>query len=995
MTTLGASGYMYRFKYKLPDDVSGRVLLQWYYITANSCSAPGYDSYPFPTGWDGAPTCAHIPEDGMGVPEQFWNCGEVFIYNGSPTDNPTHNPVPGPVSSPTSNPVPSPVASPTSNPTSNPIASPTVTPPADQIVVGYYQSWQQYDRGGIGLPQNMDFTKLDRVNFAYFQTDMMGNIFGTDSFGDPLALFGHRNELGTKHCSWDGPNEKTCNKHDHSTGLISIVHAAGAKVYLSIGSWVMSANFAEVASSASARSNFANQCAQVIQEYGFDGIDIDWEYPEYCDKMNFNLLLDEVRLKLNEWGSTTGKTYGLTAALPCGPSNIDDIDIPHISAVVDEILLISHDLHGPWDEVTGVHAPLYYQGFGDMQKSVDSCVQKWKNDGAATSKIALGISFYGRSYAYAMGLNTPHSGNDVNNWAFDEGIPPYYSILDKMAAMTSVRHDISKTQYAFFNCGDGFVSYDDERAICEKTKYTIDQGLRGLVIRELSGDLMLDLTTPLLDMVNGKLQNPGLDCVNGEPGTDAPSPSQTFSPTTVRTPTVSPTPGDGATCTKSYSGLVASSACSHFQHCISGHLFAALLPCPEGTLFDETLQVCNYDYSVWCNGIPPAGVPLCPSNYSGLIAVDDCTGFRVCTNGIITSPFAMCSDSGLLFNEATQSCELPSTFICGSSAPTAQPSKKSPTSSPTSSDERVCPADYTGKLATANCAGYRQCTKGEFSSPEMLCPSGLQFNEDIQNCAWPYTFTCEFDEPAPSTSSPTPQPTISPTPIPTKTPTISPTNSPIESPSIPSDGRLCPAGYTGKVATENCFGWRECVSGSFSGKSDICYFGKRFNEALQSCNPFFSFTCENLGNGDDTSAPSPQPTASATTVAIPTKVPTFHPTTSPTATSTMPPTAVPTEKPTKSTYLPTISPTKTPTIHPTAMPTKIPTKTLTSKPTISSGERACPAGYTGKIATENCIGWRECIKGSFSGASMDCTFGKRFNEAVQLCKGHFTFTCKI
>ena len=926
------SGLLYKFKYKLPDNISGRVLLQWYYITANSCSAPGYNSYPFPLGWDGAPTCPHIPDDGKGVPEQFWNCGEVLIADGSPTGSPvstpTTNPAPwpttksptkGPTSSPVHSPSSNPVTNPTGNPTSNPVSTPTVTPPSNQVVVGYYQSWQQYDRGGIGLPQNMDFTKLDRVNFAYFQTDISGNIFGTDSFGDPLALFGHRDEEGTEHCSWDAPNDKTCNRFDHSTGLISLVHAAGAKIYLSIGGWTMSDNFAAVASSASARANFANQCAQVIQEYDFDGIDIDWEYPENCDKMHFNLLLNEVRLKLDNLGSTAVKTYGLTAALPCGPSNIDDIDIPYVSTVVDEILLISHDLHGPWDELTGVHAPLYYQGFGDMQKSVDSCVQTWKNEGASPSKIAVGLSFYGRSYAYAMGLDTKHSGNDVNNWALDEGIPPYHSIMDKMAAMTSVRHDVSKTQFAFFDCGDGLVSYDDERAICEKTQYTVAKGLRGLVIRDLSGDLMLDFTTPLLDMVNAKLQNPTLDCANGEPETNAPSPSQTFSPTAVRTPTVSPTPGDGASCTRSHSGLVSSSTCSHFQHCISGHLFGDLVPCPVTTKFDETLQVCNYDYSVWCNGIPPEGVPLCPTGYSGLIAENDCTGFRICTNGIVTSPFTMCAGgSGLLFNEATQQCEWPGTFTCGSTIPTTQPSPQppitlptksptiiptvsstskptaSPTVSPTISSmseptasptvnptvrptanpinptanpttsaigDRACPNDYTGKLASKNCAGYFQCLYGTFVGNEMFCQPGLEFNEAIQNCDWPYSFTCAFKDSVPSPQPPSSSVTASPTAKPTKNPTVSPTiksaSSPTESPvlvatpaptpsptvSPPSSGEKCPANFVGFIAMNECKAYRRCVNGAFTAPLMFCSAGLRFNELSQNCGWPSSFTC--------------------------------------------------------------------------------------------------------------------------------------------------------
>ena len=67
----------------------------------------------------------------------------------------------------------------------------------------------------------------------------------------------------------------------------------------------------------------------------------DWEYPGYAphagtpeDTANFNLLLDDVRAALDGLGEETGQFYGLTAALPCGPSIIANMDIAHVSKLV-------------------------------------------------------------------------------------------------------------------------------------------------------------------------------------------------------------------------------------------------------------------------------------------------------------------------------------------------------------------------------------------------------------------------------------------------------------------------------------------------------------------------------------------------------------------------------------------------------------------------------------------------------------------------------------
>ena len=127
LTIKGVSGVLYKFKFKLPSDVSGQVLLQWYYITGNSCTAKGYNEYPFPAGWESsAPICANIPDDGIGVPEQFWNCGEIYVGNSVPTSTPA--PTPRATSAPTPRATPAPTPLPTPVPTPGATLAPTPAP---------------------------------------------------------------------------------------------------------------------------------------------------------------------------------------------------------------------------------------------------------------------------------------------------------------------------------------------------------------------------------------------------------------------------------------------------------------------------------------------------------------------------------------------------------------------------------------------------------------------------------------------------------------------------------------------------------------------------------------------------------------------------------------------------------------------------------------------------------------------------------------------------
>lgn len=87
LPTLG--GMRFQMIYRLPDNVKcQRCLLQWTYMTGNTCEMPGYDDVVFPSpSWRAAggalPKCTNMSEDGAGAPERFWNCADVRIIQES------------------------------------------------------------------------------------------------------------------------------------------------------------------------------------------------------------------------------------------------------------------------------------------------------------------------------------------------------------------------------------------------------------------------------------------------------------------------------------------------------------------------------------------------------------------------------------------------------------------------------------------------------------------------------------------------------------------------------------------------------------------------------------------------------------------------------------------------------------------------------------------------------------------------------------------------
>ena len=93
---------------------------------------------------------------------------------------------------------------------------------------------------------------------------------------------------------------------------------------------------------------------------------------------------------MDQLEAETGRYYGLTAALPCGPSIIANQDISHVGRLLTELNLMTYDFHGSWNEKTGVNAPLYDQE-DSPEFSVHGCVENWLEGGAPKEKINIGF----------------------------------------------------------------------------------------------------------------------------------------------------------------------------------------------------------------------------------------------------------------------------------------------------------------------------------------------------------------------------------------------------------------------------------------------------------------------------------------------------------------------------------------------------------------------------------------------------------------------------
>ncbi len=258
-------------------------------------------------------------------------------------------------------------------------------------VVGYYPNWQWYDRSKLVNPQSIDYSKYSIINYCFFVPESDGSISSHDSWADENLLLGETD--------WQNGG------YIPGTSIVFQAHSNGVKILPSIGGWTLSGNFPGIAADPVKRQNFAAACVNLISTYGFDGIDLDWEYPGFAshngtaqDKANFNLLLEEVRLAIDNYGISIGQDMLLTAAVGAVEERMMHVDWPVVSNYLDIINIMSYDFFGSWDPNANHNSPLFAPQQGNPEFNLASAVDRLINIyGVDPQKITAGVAFYGRS----------------------------------------------------------------------------------------------------------------------------------------------------------------------------------------------------------------------------------------------------------------------------------------------------------------------------------------------------------------------------------------------------------------------------------------------------------------------------------------------------------------------------------------------------------------------------------------------------------------------
>ncbi|KAG6866346.1 hypothetical protein C0991_005267 [Blastosporella zonata] len=359
-----------------------------------------------------------------------------------------------------------------------------------KVSVGYFVNWGIYGRKFP--PSKIPTQDLTHIlySFANLKADT-GEVFLSDDWADKDI-----------HYPGDSWNDVGTNLYGNLKAIYNLKKQnRHLKVLLSIGGWTYSPTFHPVVVDPALRANFVHSAVRILEDYGLDGLDVDYEYPSNEEQARgYVALLHELRVALDKHAHEKGANYRflLTIAAPCGPDHYKKLHIAEMDKSLDFWNMMAYDFSGSWDQVANHQANV----FGGPISASES-IHYYIAQGVSRSKIVMGIPLYGRSFMNTQGPGTPFSGVGSGSW--EAGTYDYRALPLPGSHLMRDERELASWTYDYQT--KEMVSFDSEEVAKWKGEWIKKEGLAGSMFWELSGDKGQDR--------EGMEAGPGKD---GQPG---------------------------------------------------------------------------------------------------------------------------------------------------------------------------------------------------------------------------------------------------------------------------------------------------------------------------------------------------------------------------------------------------------------------------------------------------------------------------------------------
>ena len=328
---------------------------------------------------------------------------------------------------------------------------------AAPLFIGYYPDWGKWHKPAYTVDK-VPYEKLTHVLWSFITPNADGTLHG-DAADDPSAL----------------------------DSMVTLAHAVGTKVIVSLGGGGQSANFVPVAKNNTLRQKFVASLVKYVADHNLDGLDMDWEWeynpvPE-ADTIAYSKLLTELREALP-------KDKSLSAALPCSPYYGKWFTAEVLVKNLDWFGFMTYDMTGDWDEKAMFDSPLYpHDGYTTW--SWEETRDYWKKRGVPTEKMVFGIPSFGFEFQGATGPGT----------SFTKGTAKQVPYKDIATNAEWEFHFDSVSVEPYGVSPTGYVTFEDPHSSAVKSRWVKENGYAGIMVWEVSHDYIEGVGNPILDSI--------------------------------------------------------------------------------------------------------------------------------------------------------------------------------------------------------------------------------------------------------------------------------------------------------------------------------------------------------------------------------------------------------------------------------------------------------------------------------------------------------------
>ncbi|KAK8078992.1 hypothetical protein PG994_002799 [Apiospora phragmitis] len=223
------------------------------------------------------------------------------------------------------------------------------------------------------------------------------------------------------------------------------------------------------------RAAFISSVRDYMDEYGFQGVDLDWEYPgaperggrKLADTRNLAMLVREMR-------AAYGTAYGISLTLAPDYWYLRWFDAKAMEPYVDFFGFMAYDLHGSWDADVKTLGKLV-RGQADIREISNNTVPLWF-DGLNPAKINFGLAMYGRGYT----LSDPSCTDLLCSFAGPSKAAPCTN-FDGVMSLVEIKQLIKRlgitpkylpeSMMKQITWDDQWIGYDDEETFAKKKAF--------------------------------------------------------------------------------------------------------------------------------------------------------------------------------------------------------------------------------------------------------------------------------------------------------------------------------------------------------------------------------------------------------------------------------------------------------------------------------------------------------------------------------------------